>query len=125
MQRISHLASSFGQIFEAPVKATQCKVSLPRARFNLQTLAQSFFSFRRVLLLQVEFAEVEKDLVVMGDGRQVSGAVLIRASKDASGEVKYFLPVLLQNGIVTELTKVEYIKLAKLKRSRKTRHRVH
>lgn len=69
--------------------------------------------------------EVKKDLVVMEDGRQVSGAVLIRATKDASGEVKHFSPVLVQNGVVTDLTNVEYIKLAKPKRSRQTKHGVH
>ena len=73
--------------------------------------------------LKLPQGEVEKDLVVMGDGHQVSGAVLIRASKDASGEVKYFSPVLVQNGVVTDLTKVEYIKLAKPKRSRQTKRR--
>ena len=69
--------------------------------------------------------EVQKDVVVMGDGRQVSGAVLIPASKAASGEVKHFSPVLVQNGVVTDLTKVEHIKLAKPKRSRQTKHRVN
>jgi hypothetical protein len=61
--------------------------------------------------------DVEKDLVVMGDGRQVSGAVLIQAHKDESGEIQHFSPVLVQNGVETELKKVEHIKLAKPKRS--------
>jgi hypothetical protein len=61
--------------------------------------------------------DVEKDLVVMGDGKQVSGAVIIRASKNESGEVQYFSPVLVQNGVETDLRKVEHIKLAKVKRS--------
>jgi hypothetical protein len=61
--------------------------------------------------------DVEKDLVVMGDGRQVSGAVVIQASKNASGEIQHFSPVLMQNGVETDLKKVEHIKLAKPKRS--------
>ena len=59
--------------------------------------------------------DVEKDLVIMEDGRQVSGTVLIRASKDKSGEVQHYAPVLVQNEIETDLRKVEHIKFAKLK----------
>lgn len=59
---------------------------------------------------------VEKDLVVMGDGRQVSGTVLIQARKDGSGEIQHFSPVLVQNGVETDLKKVDHIKLAKPKR---------
>src|SRR5258705_5140195 len=59
---------------------------------------------------------VEKDLVVMGDGRQVSGTVLIQARKDGSGEIQHFSPVLVQNGVETDLKKVDNIKLAKPKR---------
>ena len=58
---------------------------------------------------------VEKDLVVMGDGRQVSGTVLIQARKDGSGEIQHFSPVLVQNGVETDLKKVDHIKLAKPK----------
>ena len=61
--------------------------------------------------------DVEKDLVVMGDGRQVSGAVLIQARKDGSGEIQHFSPVLVQNRVETDLKKVEHIKFAKPKRS--------
>lgn len=61
--------------------------------------------------------DVEKDLVVMGDGRQVSGAVRIQGRKDGSGEIQHFAPVLAQNGVETELKNVEHIKLAKPKRS--------
>ncbi len=61
--------------------------------------------------------DVEKDLVLMGDGRQVSGAVLIRARTDGSGKIEHFSPVLVQNGVETDLRKVEHIKLAKPKRS--------
>jgi hypothetical protein len=60
--------------------------------------------------------DVEKDLVVMGDGRQVSGAVLIQARKDRAGEIQHFSPVLVQNGVETDLKKVDHIKLAKPKR---------
>ena len=60
--------------------------------------------------------DVEKDLVVMGDGRQVSGAVLIQARKDGSGQIQHFSPVLVQNGVETDLKKVDHIKLAKSKR---------
>jgi len=60
--------------------------------------------------------DVAKDLVVMGDGRQVSGAVLIRARKDASGEIQHYSPVLVQNGVETDLKKVDHIKLAEPKR---------
>jgi hypothetical protein len=60
---------------------------------------------------------VKKDLVIMEDGRQVSGRVLIRASKDEAGKIQHYAPVLVQNGVVTDLTKVEYIKLAKPKRA--------
>ena len=60
--------------------------------------------------------DVKKDLVVMGDGRQVSGTVLIRPGKDASGKADHFSPVLIQNEVETKLTKVEYIKLANRKR---------
>ena len=67
-------------------------------------------------------SDVKKDLVVMGDGRQVSGAVLIRASKDKSGEIQYYAPVLVQNGVETDLKKVDHIKLAKPKRSGGSRH---
>ena len=59
---------------------------------------------------------VEKDLVVMSDGRRVFGAVLIRARKDGSGEIQHFSPVLVQNGVETDLKEVEDIKLAKPKR---------
>ena len=59
---------------------------------------------------------VEKDLVVMSDGRQVSGAVLIKSPRDGSGEIQYFSPVLVQNGVETDLKKVDEIKLAKPKR---------
>jgi hypothetical protein len=52
----------------------------------------------------------------MGDGRQVSGTVLIRPAKDASGKPDHFSPVLIQNGVETKLTKVEHIKLANRKR---------
>jgi len=61
--------------------------------------------------------DVEKDLVIMDDGRQVSGTVLIRAIKDDSGKIQYFAPVLVQNGVETDLRKVEHIKLAKPKRA--------
>jgi hypothetical protein len=61
--------------------------------------------------------EVVKDLVVMSDGRQISGAVLIQAGKDGSGEIQHYAPVLLQNGVETDLKKVDHIKLAKPKRS--------
>jgi hypothetical protein len=61
--------------------------------------------------------DVKKDLVVMADGRQVSGAVLIHARKDKSGEIQHFSPVLLQNGVEIDLKKVEHIKLAKPKRA--------
>jgi hypothetical protein len=57
-----------------------------------------------------------KDLVVMSDGRQVSGAVIIKAPRNGSGEIQYYSPVLVQNGVETDLKKVEYIKLAKPKR---------
>ena len=60
--------------------------------------------------------EVEKDLVIMDDGREVSGTVLIRASKDESGKIQHYAPVLVQNGIETDLKAVEHIKLAKPKR---------
>ncbi len=60
--------------------------------------------------------DVKKDLVVMGDGRQVSGAVLIQAGKDGSGEIQHFSPVLVQNGVETDLKKVDHIKLSKPKR---------
>jgi hypothetical protein len=62
--------------------------------------------------------DVKKDLVVMGDGQQVFGAVLIRPIKNAAGEIQHFSPVLVQNGVETDLRKVEHIKLAKPKRSR-------
>lgn len=61
--------------------------------------------------------DVAKDLVIMEDGRRASGNVLIRASKDASGEVRHYSPVLVQNGVETDLRKVEHIKLAKPKRA--------
>ena len=61
--------------------------------------------------------DVEKDLAVMGDGRQVSGAVRIQALTDESGKIQYFSPLLVQNGVETDLKKVEHIKLAKPKRS--------
>ena len=59
--------------------------------------------------------DVAKDLVIMDDGRQASGTVLIRASKDESGKIKHFSPVLVQNGVETDLRKVEHIKFAKPK----------
>ena len=61
--------------------------------------------------------EVTKDLVVLDDGRQVSGPVLIRASKDEAGKIQYFSPVLVQDGVETDLRKVAHIKLAKPKRA--------
>lgn len=66
--------------------------------------------------LSLPARDVKKDLVVMSDGRHVSGTVLIRASKDAAGKPQHFSPLLIQNGVETELTKVEYIKLANRKR---------
>lgn len=62
--------------------------------------------------------DVKRDTVILTDGRRVSGTVLIRASKNVSGESQHFAPVLVQNGTEIELTKVEHIKLAKPKRSR-------
>src|SRR6476619_4692541 len=59
--------------------------------------------------------EVEKDLAIMDDGKQVSGTVLIRASKDESGKPKHYAPVLVQDGVEIDLKKVEHIKLAKPK----------
>ena len=61
--------------------------------------------------------DVEKDLVIMEDGQQASGIVLIRASKNESGQIQHFAPVLVQNGVETDLRKVEHIKLAKPKRA--------
>ena len=61
--------------------------------------------------------DVEKDLVIMDDGRHVSGTVIIRASKDESGQPKHYAPVLVQDGVETDLRKVEHIKLAKPKPS--------
>ena len=61
--------------------------------------------------------DVPKDLVIMGDGREVSGTVVIRASKDESGKIQHYSPVLVQNGVETDLRKVEHIKLAKPKRA--------
>jgi len=65
--------------------------------------------------LELPKGDVKKDLVILSDGRRVSGSVLIRASKDAGGQPKHFAPVLIQNGVETKLTMVEYIKLAKPK----------
>jgi hypothetical protein len=61
--------------------------------------------------------EVKKDLAIMSDGQQISGAVLIRATKNEAGEIQHFSPVLVQNGVETDLRNVEHIKLAKPKRS--------
>ena len=61
--------------------------------------------------------EVEKDLVITEDGKQVSGTVLIRASKNESGEIQHYAPVLVQNGVEIDLGKIEHIKLAKPKRA--------
>ena len=60
-------------------------------------------------------SDVKEDLVIMDDGRQVSGTVLIRASKDESGKIQHYSPVLVQNGVEIDLKKVEHIKLAKAK----------
>jgi hypothetical protein len=60
--------------------------------------------------------DVEKDMVVMSDGRQVSGAVIVRASKNEAGEIRHYAPILVQNGEEIDLRKVEHIKLAKPKR---------
>ena len=62
--------------------------------------------------------DIKKDTIVLTDGRRLSGTVFIRAGKNPSGELKYFSPVLTQNGIEFELTKVDHIQLAKPKRSR-------
>ena len=59
--------------------------------------------------------DVENDLVVMGDGQQVSGAVIIRAGKNEAGKIEHFLPVLVQKDVETDLRKVEHIKFAKPK----------
>jgi hypothetical protein len=61
--------------------------------------------------------DVTKDLVVLADGTQVSGAVLIQARKKPDGQIQHFAPVLLQNDNETDLRKVEHIKLANPKRS--------
>ena len=60
--------------------------------------------------------DVAKDVIVLSDGRQVSGTVMIRARKDEKGEPQHFAPVLIQNGVETDLKNVEHIKLAKPKR---------
>ena len=62
--------------------------------------------------------DLEKDMVVMSDGQQISGAVIIRASKNEAGEIQHYTPVLVQNGDETDLRKVEHIKLANPKRPR-------
>lgn len=61
--------------------------------------------------------DVAEDLVIMEDGKQASGAVLIRASKDKSGEIQHYSPVLVQKEVETDLRKVEHIKFAKPKRA--------
>ena len=56
--------------------------------------------------------DFNRDLVVMDDGQRVFGAVMIRARNDKSGRVDVYRPVLVQNGVETDLTKVAHIKFA-------------
>jgi len=56
--------------------------------------------------------EVDQDLVILDDGRQVVGAVTIQPGNDASGKPEIYRPVLVQNGVETDLTRVAHIKLA-------------
>lgn len=53
-----------------------------------------------------------RDLVVMDDGRRVLGRVMIRAGRDGSGREERYRPVLVQNGVETDLTRVAHIKFA-------------
>jgi hypothetical protein len=59
--------------------------------------------------------DVDTDLAVMADGTPVSGSILIRASKNPSGQVEHFAPVLVQDGKETDLRQFAHIKLAKPK----------
>jgi hypothetical protein len=56
----------------------------------------------------------DQDVVVFDDGRQVTGPVTIRPGKDASGNPKIYGPVLVQNGVETDLTRVAHVKFASL-----------
>jgi len=53
--------------------------------------------------------DFDRDLVVLDDGRRVFGPVIIRAGAGKSGA---YLPVLVQNGVETDLTRVAHIKFA-------------
>ena len=59
--------------------------------------------------------DVETDLAIMADGTPVSGPILIRASKNESGQIEHFAPVLVQDGKETDLRQFAQIKLAKPK----------
>jgi hypothetical protein len=54
----------------------------------------------------------DQDVVVLDDGRQVAGQVVIRPGKDGAGKPQIYLPVLVQNGVETDLTRVVHIKFA-------------
>jgi hypothetical protein len=56
--------------------------------------------------------DLKQDVVVLDDGRRITGAVMIRPGKKKSGEVDIYNPVLVQNGVETELTKVAHIVFA-------------
>jgi len=55
---------------------------------------------------------VTRDLVIFDDGRRVSGPVRIVVENDKSGRPDIYNPVLIQNGVKTQLTRVAHIKLA-------------
>lgn len=65
--------------------------------------------------------DFDRDLVVMDDGRRVFGRVLIRAGKDEAGREEKYRPVLVQNGVETDLTSVAHIKFAAPSRRRPRR----
>jgi hypothetical protein len=65
--------------------------------------------------------DVAQDLVVMDDGRQVSGTVMIKAGTDKSGNPAIYSPVLVQNGVETDLTRVAHIKFASPKAKSKAK----
>jgi hypothetical protein len=56
--------------------------------------------------------DFSRDLVVMDDGRRVFGSVMIRAGRDEAGREERYRPVLVQNGVEVDLTRVAHIKFA-------------
>jgi hypothetical protein len=106
------LRAGFGEGGEAegrPVAARSRILSMSNSLRNSEYARRIGPGYTRPALPD---GELEQDLVVMDDGRQVSGPVIIRPRKGESGEEDLYSPMLIQNGVETNLERVAHIKFA-------------